>query len=230
MSSVPDELPTSPASPQALAGPRTAVRSLSPGMRGIDTVASLSPEFCRSLRQAGYEFVGRYLDSLTLAELAGILGADLGLIGIRYAHAAGWVPSGSLGATDGAVTVNKARALGLPAGMAIACDLEGCARTSAPTDVESYLGAWQAAVTGAGYVAMLYVGFEAVLSGVQLAALPGFTHYWRSCSAVPEPQVGYCLLQLRPGNLQVLGLQVDVDVVEADWHTPPRTPPAVWSA
>jgi hypothetical protein len=227
---VEDELPTSPETPLALGSPRSVVRALSPGMRGVDTLTPLTAENCRSLRQAGYQFVGRYLHNLTLAELAGILAAGLGFFGIRYAHMPGWAPSGDLGASDGATTVNKAKALGLPAGVGIVCDLEGCARTSTATDVEAYLSAWQAAVVAAGYVAILYVGFECVLSGAQLAALPGFTHYWRSCSIVPEPAVGFCMLQARPGNLQVLGLEVDVDFVEQDFHSPPRTPPALWAA
>ncbi|HLK36899.1 MAG TPA: glycoside hydrolase domain-containing protein [Polyangiaceae bacterium] len=232
MSDIPEELPTSPDTPAALAATvRMAVRPLTPGMRGFDTVATLTAENGRAFRQGGYEFVCRYLDSLTLGEIAGILSAGLGLMGVRYARADGWAPTGAEGAADGASTVNKARALGMPKGWGIACDLEGCAIGTSQADVTAYLDAWGAAVTGAGYVAVLYVGTKCVLTGVQLGALRYFTHYWRSCSWVPEVSVGYCMLQSRGAeNVVIFGVKVDVDQVEHDLHSPPRTPPAVFQA
>lgn len=227
---LPEETPTTPETPAALSGVRSIVRPLSPGMRGFDCLSPQTAETYRCFRQAGYEFVGRYLHNLSLGEVSAALAAGLGLFGIRYAHNPGWEPTGELGSQDGAAAVQRARALGIAPGTALVCDLEGCKPGTTAQDAIGYLTRFAAAVVAAGYEACLYVGFACVLTGPQLAAIPGFRHYWRSCSDVPEPTCGFGMLQCRPGNLTVLGSLVDVDFVENDKHSPPRTMPAMWAA
>lgn len=72
----------------------------------------------------------------------------------------------------------EAEKLGVPWGVTVWCDLEGV-RTGTPRQhVIDYCNRWHSAVSGAGYVPGLYVGYHPGLSASQLYSRLRFSHYW----------------------------------------------------
>jgi hypothetical protein len=89
----------------------------------------------------------------------------------------GWSPTQSLGAEYGANAATFSQQIGLPAGVNVWCDLECVSTSSAASDVTAYCNAWASAVSAAGYVPGVYVGYQPGLSSQQLYDLE-FDHYW----------------------------------------------------
>jgi len=89
-----------------------------------------------------------------------------------------WNPSGAKGSTNGGVAAAEAQKLGVPWGVTVWCDLEGVAPGTPAQRVIDYCNGWHIAVTSAGYVAGLYVGYRAGVTPTQLYKGLRFTHYW----------------------------------------------------
>jgi hypothetical protein len=207
------------------------VRALTNVDRVIDTYTVITDAFADWLAANKFTAVGRYLDNLSLAEIARLHQRNIGVFGIRTARRNGWLPTGVMGKADGLETVQLANDLGFEDGTSISCDFEGCAPTTAASDAIAYGSEWPALVTSR-WKAMFYEGAEQPLNGTQLYMLPGFTLYWRSCSIVPSLQCGYVLAQTRPGNVLIgpAGGQVlvDIDQPETDLHFPARSVTAMF--
>ena len=175
---------------------------------GVDTLATLTPLSIEPLVAARVMFRAGYIDHVTPAELAAQLSLGIAFSPVTYALE-----------TDGAHTVARLAALGIPKGVTVWLDVE---RVSAPLDkatLTASINAWARAVTLAGYEPGLYVGAGCPLSSAELYALL-VVRYWRSASDVPNVAVrGYCMTQLRPLQVYVAGASVfvDVDVVEPDF-------------
>lgn len=185
---------------------------------GVDTVQVLDTAACRYLVREGFHFVVRYLGGMTREELERIVCSGLGVMPVTYSRGAGWTPTGELGEQDGDKAVGQLHTLGMPEGVTVWLDLEGCA---GPADkAAAWVNAWSLVVKSAGYQPGLYVGAQpGGLDSEALWRLPYTTRYWRSCSRVPEPATrGFCMAQLRPPNITLGPLKVDVDVVEADFR------------
>jgi hypothetical protein len=194
-----------------------SVQAAPSGVKGIDTITPISAAIAAKFRGAGYSFVVRYLGAITAVERDAILNAGLALLAVGYSRRAGWQPSAALGAADGAGAVLHAGQAGFPIGMSLYCDLEGPSSSTTATDCIAYVNAWAEAVTGAGYRAGLYVGYGIPMTPEQLYEDLKVTAYWHSCSQVQDVAVrGYQMVQQAPGNQMVLGVQVDVDVIQAD--------------
>jgi hypothetical protein len=185
---------------------------------GIDTVQALDFDDCSHLLEHGFDFVVRYLGGLTPKELERILISGLALMPVTYSRAPGWAPTGELGERDGDKAVERLRTLGMPDGVTVWLDLEGCAGPASGT--ADWVNAWSLVIKSAGYQAGLYVGAQpGGLGPEELWRLPYTTRYWRSCSRVPEPaNRGWCMQQLRPPNIKLGQLTVDVDVIESDFR------------
>lgn len=194
-----------------------SVQPATPGARGVDCITVLSSASAARLKAAGISFAVRYLGSLTVAERDAILGAGLALLAVGFSRKPGWSPTGALGAQDGAAAALHAEAAGLPTGMHLFCDLEGPAGGTHPDDTIAYVNAWAAAVSAAGYLPGLYVGFACGLTPQQLYESLHVACYWHSCSSVPEVATrGYAMIQDVHANQVIAGVQVDVDIVQAD--------------
>ncbi len=150
---------------------------------------------------------------LTAAEAQTILAAGLSLMPVQHVNATGWCPTAELGTAHGQAAAADAQAVGLPAGVNVWLDLEGCGEAATAADVTAYCTCWYSEVDAAGFTPGLYVGWHPGLDAQQLGALP-FQHYWRSASDVPTVARGYQMLQ----SLQqtVSGIQVDVDTTQDD--------------
>jgi hypothetical protein len=187
------------------------------GAKGVDTITPFTAALGAQFKAAGYSFVVRYLGAIASGEVNAILEAGLGLLAVGYSRRPGWQPTAAEGASDGAAAVLHAQQAGLPAGMSLYCDLEGPASTTTASDCVAYVNAWAKPIQAAGYVAGLYVGYAIPLTPQQLYQDLLVTAYWRSCSQVQDVAVrGYQMIQQIPGNQTVLGIKVDIDVIQAD--------------
>ncbi|HEV7389093.1 MAG TPA: hypothetical protein VGN73_10815, partial [Gemmatimonadaceae bacterium] len=85
-----------------------------------------------------------------------------------------------------------------------------------------YCNRWHSAVTGAGYVAGLYVGYHAGLSATQLYRALRFTHYWSAYNLNADQFPAVRGVQMRQAVAgrgdRVPGVTVDfqVDTIRAD--------------
>lgn len=211
---------SAPATSGQLSG---TVVAAAPGQPGFDCDFTLTAQDVASYVAQGYKFCVRYITraqpteqdgDLTAAEANTILSGGLALMAVQHVAASPWNPTQALGTQYGTNAVACAREVGLPPGMNIWLDLEGCASGTPAENVIDYCNAWFAQVRGAGYVPGLYVGAGAILHSDQLYWELDCEHYWRSgSSSTPEVAVrGYQLFQYIPGGSS----DIDVDVTRND--------------
>ena len=195
-----------------------AVQKAFVGARGIDTIATLTEADVQGLK-AKYDFVVRYVEQLTVGDVALITAAGLGLTTVSFSRAVGWMPDADLGTTDGNDQVARLEHLSIPKGTHTFLDLEGMGGTAA--DTIAFAEAWGAVVAAAGYIPGVYVGAGIPLTGAQLYALNNVHAYWHSCSEVPEVATcGYVMYQLFPPDQIIkvgsVALEVDIDMIQED--------------
>lgn len=198
--------------------------------RGFDCNARVSAAVARQFQAAGYSFVVRYVRrstkhdyDLSVSELVGLLQSGLAVMVVQHVAAEGWHPTGNLGSSYGAIAAEEARAVGVPPGVAVWCDLEGVDPHADPRDVIAFCNAWFDSVKGAGYDPGLYVGFGCVLTGEQLYYKLKFRRYWSAYNLNRDsfPAVrGVCMRQgpYPPASERVVGagFEYDTDVVQHD--------------
>jgi Domain of unknown function (DUF1906) len=156
------------------------------GVLGIDTTERISRGNAVAIHAHGYRFCVRYVrrdkphaSALSTAEASALLNSGLGLMLVQYVESeSAWTPTAKKGSTNGEVAASEAEKLGVPWGVTIWCDLEGVAVGTSRQQVIDYCNRWHSAVSGAGYVPGLYVGYHSGLTATQLYAKLRFTHYW----------------------------------------------------
>ncbi len=200
------------------------------GVRGIDTAETVSASAAAALRKQGFRFCVRYVrrdlphaSALSVNEAKSLLNAGLGIMAVQYVESdSSWKPSAAKGSRNGAVAASEAEKLGLPWGVTIWCDLEGVeVGTPSQTTIE-YCNRWHAAVSAAGYVPGLYVGYHAGLTPRQLYRSLRFTHYWGAYNLNTDQYPAVRGLQMKqsrrkPGYLPAgFSLDFQVDKVSGD--------------
>jgi hypothetical protein len=199
------------------------VEAAPPGQKGFDMDTPLDEAAALILAKL-YRFCARYVSltensdpgDLTSQEVSVIIASGLALTPIQHVRFPGWVPSGTLGAHDGALAAGHARAAGIPNDANLWLDLEGVDSGVDSTDIIAYCNQWYSSVRAVGFVPGIYVGAGSLLTGDQLYYGLSFAHYWKSASDVPTPSVrGYQMLQ---GEVNVVrgGYIVDEDVTQTD--------------
>jgi hypothetical protein len=156
------------------------------GVRGFDTTETISPRAAAAFHRRGYRFCVRYVrrdkphaSALSVTEANNLLNAGIGLMLVQYVESdTSWIPSGGKGTKNGNVAAAEAAKIGVPWGVTVWCDLEGVKPGTASQRVIDYCNNWHLAVSSAGYVPGLYVGYRAGLSPTQLYRALRFTHYW----------------------------------------------------
>lgn len=171
---------------------------------GVDTLLTLTRESAIALVAKGCAFRGGYVDHVTPQEIADQLSVGLAFTPIGYAMQ-----------LDGAHLVRRLRELNVPAGVTIWLDVEGLELEANETILR--VNGCANTLQVAGFEAGMYVGAGCPLSSNQLTNL-AVTRYWHSCSRALTPARGYCMRQLRPDDVLVAGVKVDVDVVEPDYQ------------
>lgn len=198
------------------------------GVRGFDANTPISAGAAAEFAAAGFRFCLRYVGRVQMAahdlstqEAEDILNAGLALMPVQHVLNPGWHPTGDLGAEYGANAAKFAQEIGFPPGVNVWCDLESVASSTAAADVIAYCNQWHAAVSAAGYVPGLYVGYQPGLTGPQLYADLKFTAYWAAYNvdgvSVPHPR-GWQLVQSE-GHGTIAGISTeayDADTTRAD--------------
>jgi hypothetical protein len=208
------------------------VAPLPAGAKGFDTTAALDAATVAAFRKRGYDFVVRYIRrdkghiyDLTAAEVETILAGDLALSVVQYVESANsWTPSQEKGAQFGKTAADSCKAIGLPNGMTVWCDLEGVALGVDAKIVVGYCRAWYLQLANAGYAPGLYIGWHSVLSGPDFYRELPFTRYWAAYNAdgdqSPQPR-GFCMRQHAMATADVpsgisLPPDTDLDLVVPD--------------
>jgi len=175
------------------------------GARGFDCNFHVTPEIARQRRAKGETFCARYVRreqrhdyDLTRSEVDTILNAGLGLIVVQHVAPEGWVPSAALGVKYGTIAADETTTLLLPPGTMVTLDLEGVKVGTPAREVIAYCNNWHSVVASAGFMPLLYVGFDPGLTAKQLYHDLRFTRYWGAYNIrerwVPAVR-GFCLQQ-----------------------------------
>jgi hypothetical protein len=200
------------------------------GVRGADTTERITPRTAVALRTHGFRFCVRYVrrdkphaSALNAAEAKTILDSGLGVMLVQYVESeSAWMPGAAKGKTNGDVAAAEAAKLGVPWGMTVWCDLEGVKVGTPRQQVIDYCNRWHAAVSGAGYVPGLYVGYRAGLTATQLYQKLRFTHYWGAYNLNSDQFPVVRGLQMKQSKRRpedtIPGVQLDfqVDRISAD--------------
>jgi hypothetical protein len=194
-----------------------------PGMRGIDTVAQLTASNCYALKDASVDYVERYLNNLTVAEIENnIFPAGLLLACVSYSRMPRWIPSLLTATSDVSNALYQAKELGIPQGATLIDDLESPGGTY--SDIITYGETEAEGILSGGYDPGVYAGYRTLLTSAELYALP-FRKYQHSCSrlvdrfgAAVDPSCGWCSFQLYPPNMTLAGLQVDMSFCQNDYE------------
>jgi hypothetical protein len=199
------------------------VKKANTGLLGFDVNTILNLELAKKFYQTGYRFCLRYISrspepayDLNPAEAEDILNSGLALMPVQHVRAGYWVANGQLGTQDGTMAGKNASFVGFPSGVNVWCDLEAVDPKVPASDVIDYCNNWADAVSAAGYLPGLYVGYEAILISDQLKNLH-FKNFWRSQSNVPNVgAIGYQMIQLY-AETAINGVRVDFDVTQSDF-------------
>jgi hypothetical protein len=200
------------------------------GVRGIDTTERITPRIAVALHTHGYRFCVRYVrrakphaSALNAAEAKAVLDAGLGLMLVQYVESeSSWSPSALKGAANGNVAATETTRIGVPWGVTIWCDLEGVAVGTARQRVIDYCNHWHSAVSAAGFVPGLYVGYHSGLTPTQLYSKLRFTHYWGAYNLNSDQFPAVRGLQMKQSSSRtedrISGVQLDfqVDRISAD--------------
>jgi hypothetical protein len=148
---------------------------------------------------------------------------------INYSRGQGWIPSATLGISDGVRDLQALRRLAIPIGVHVGFDLEGPSGT--PANVIGHVNAHGSLIKKDGYLPELYVGEGSLLNSIELYNLVSVL-YWRSCSKLRdasvnaglEPDCGYAIQQGRPFNVTLISplapftsVTIDYDFVVPDF-------------
>lgn len=185
------------------------------GARGVDTTLRFTPARAKLIKDAGFDFIMRYIEALTVAERDAILGQGLALGAVGYSRRPGWVPSIALGEQDARHHIEHVTAAGLMRGMTLYCDLEGPGAQTTGKLCIGYVNAWAHIIQSEGYIAGLYCGYGVPLSPDQMYYSLAVTGYWHGGGGRAVAIRGYQITQHAP-SIYVSGLLVDTNNVTAD--------------
>ena len=178
--------------------------ALASGAKGFDCDTHVSSSIAQRFKRAQYDFVGRYVrrdpvnpNDLTPEEVDVILDAGLALVVVQHCPRPGWRPSLDLGARYGATVVSECSTrLALSGGFNVVLDLEGIDMQTPAGDVVAYCNRWYTEVAAAGYVPMIYLGYDCGLTNRQAYQALKFSHYWGAYNVDVVPSVrGYQMQQ-----------------------------------
>jgi hypothetical protein len=200
------------------------------GVRGFDTSETVTARAAALMHRAGYRFAVRYVrrarrhpSTLTATESRRLLDAGLGVMLVQYVESeSSWTPSAGKGTQNGTIAADEAESLGFPWGVTIWCDLEGVGAGTSSRSIIDYCNRWHEAVSAAGFVPGIYVGYHARLSPLQLYRSLRFTHYWAAynLNADQYPAVrGVQMRQLRAATDAIpsgVGISFQADRVMSD--------------
>lgn len=199
-------------------------------MRGFDTAERVTPASAAAFHHHGYRFAVRYVrrdkphaSALSMREARSLLDVGLGIMAVQYVESeSAWIPTARKGITNGTIAALETAKLGVPWGVTIWCDLEGVKVGTPAQQVIDYCNRWHTAVSGAGYVPGLYVGYHPGLNPRQLYRSLKFSHYWGAYNLNADRYPAVRGLQMKQSKRttadHVAGSSIDfqIDVTSAD--------------
>jgi hypothetical protein len=152
-----------------------------------------------AMRALGFVFHAGYLDNTTPENLTDCLAAGLYWVPVQTARGGGWTPSSETGGEDGARARRDGIRLGLPEGINLFRDFEGCNVLTTNAEMEADSISWCTEMRPSGFVGKVYLG-----NGLPVGVTPEFLYrklaykgYWSSFSLVPDVAVrSYQMRQL----------------------------------
>jgi len=158
-----------------------------------------------------------------MREARSLLDVGLGIMAVQYVESeSAWIPTARKGITNGTIAALETAKLGVPWGVTIWCDLEGVKVGTPAQQVIDYCNRWHTAVSGAGYVPGLYVGYHPGLNPRQLYRSLKFSHYWGAYNLNADRYPAVRGLQMKQSKRttadHVAGSSIDfqIDVTSAD--------------
>lgn len=158
------------------------------GSFGFDCNTIVRATDAATFAKAGYKFAIRYVPragvlphDITAAELNTLLSAGLGVMLVQHVERDGppwWTPTEAKGMAYGERAAEYAHDIGYPMGATLWLDLEGIVPGTDPEIIIRYANAWFTAVAVRGYQPGIYVGYNAILTPVQLYRRLKFARYW----------------------------------------------------
>jgi hypothetical protein len=181
------------------------------GSLGADTVTPITAAAALALKQEGFSFIGRYVTSLSQAELHIILQAGLAVTLFSYANS-----------FDPSDEIRALKNLGIPPEVCVWLDVEGV--TDDAITLQARINTWARAIKQASYTAGMYAGAQELLTSQELWNL-AVTRYMKSCSRIVDRNGAIADVELHSGwscnqvacQQQRGGVTVDVDVTYADY-------------
>jgi Domain of unknown function (DUF1906) len=214
-----EDIPTDPATPQALA--ETIRAAPAPVGQAFDCSSKLTSRLtAQSLYAQGYRAVGRYVplpangatQDIDAAELDMLVEVGFAVWLVQHVRYAGWMPANANGAVDAIVACGAARNAGYPPGAHIFLDLEGISGTAEQTAY--YAETWASNVVRMGWAAGVYCGYQNPLDAQALYLLHGVSSYWSDAGHRAVMTRG-CAIHQGPTRT-VAGVEVDLDTIGPD--------------
>jgi Domain of unknown function (DUF1906) len=200
------------------------VKAGTAGMQGADINTVLSDSQCGALKAAGLDFVLRYaprqLDTfrynLTNPEMLRVLNAGLALMVVQHVSPDNWEPTAELGKAYGEYFAQYCqKTVRLPTGISGWLDLEMVKPGTPIADIIEYCIEWYNAVSAAGYIPGLYVGYQAGLTPDELYSKLPFKAYWKAYNYDDGVSTrGFTMIQHT--QKEIAGIMVDPDTIQTD--------------
>jgi hypothetical protein len=181
------------------------------GAIGFDTTVPLNSTTANTYFSQNFRFCIRYVSrndagrqynarggtaDLSVDETAAIMRSGLALMVVQHVAQPPWSPTSDLGHSYGRNAATYAAEGGLLPGAVVWLDLEGIAEGTAHQDIIHYCNEWFAAVTVAGYVPGVYIGYDVWLTEDELYFDLRTQHYWRADGDIPNVSYrGYQIFQ-----------------------------------
>jgi len=180
--------------------------------KGIDTIQPISVKNALDLQDRGIEFVVRYVNSISQAEIDGLLHAKMPFMLVTFAKEYNF-----------AQLYDRLKLLNIPSQATVYFDLEAEKAENVPQIIKKSNNIARM-LKSADKIPGLYYGAGLQLTSSELYQLE-FTRYWESCSKELDrfnkessPRCDPCMIQLYPPNQDLCGLKVDYDVVQMDFN------------
>ena len=207
------------------------IRKINPSL-GFDTSVYPQKECRDFLKDAGYEFVVRYVNrtfgvkdkpdsiwpvSLSKQELDELI-SEKRIVSIVQFAPHKTMPSFDAGKSAGNAAWRNCKELDIPEGVTVWCDLEWEVGDLNPSDVLDYANAWSSEVSENGYSVGMYIGPNIACSGSQLYYdVQLANHYWKSASIVPWVEKrGFQMVQSNQKTVCGGKLIIDQDIAMYD--------------
>lgn len=177
--------------------------------RGYDTDAILTMQHGKDLKNAGADFVARYLNNNSHTEAHGLLAAGLKIVSVFETNptSAAYFVKGK-GIDDAKNAINLAKAIGQPTHSAIYLTADFDVQCADVPAVVDYFREAQETLGPAGYYTGCYAKYD-VLVSLHNAGVGGY--YWEPASWSNGRVDSLACMYQAKYNLNVCGIPVDLD-------------------